>query len=255
LEVEADRIRLAQVFANLLNNAGKYTERGGRIELTAERRRGEAMVSVRDTGIGISAENLPHVFEMFSQVAPAIERSQGGLGIGLSLVRGLVEMHDGRVEVHSDGLAAGSEFIVYLPLSEYAAIGEGSPPVNESGSAGSSRRRVMVVDDNRDAAQTMARVLQHFGHDVFMAHDGETAVAEAIMRRPDVVLLDIGLPKLNGYEVCRHIREQLQDEDMTIVALTGWGQDEDKRKAIEAGFDHHFTKPVDAANLKAILAT
>jgi PAS domain S-box-containing protein len=255
VHVDADPIRLAQVFANLLNNAAKYTEKGGRIWLTAERLDGEIAVSVRDTGIGIAADHLPHVFEMFSQVAPALERSQGGLGIGLSLVRGLVELHGGSIEAHSGGPGMGSEFIVSLPVVDLPvqAPREQSSEGDESHSG--PKCRILVVDDNRDAADSLAMLLRMMGHSLHTAHDGLEAVQAAAMFRPDVVLLDIGLPKMDGYEAARHIRKRPWGKEMFLVALTGWGQEEDKRRALEAGFDQHMTKPVDPAALGEFLAT
>jgi PAS domain S-box-containing protein len=252
--VQADPTRLAQVFANLLNNAAKYTEKGGHLWLTAERRGGEAVVSVRDTGIGIASEHLPRLFTMFSQVAPALERSQGGLGIGLSLVKGLVELHGGTIEAHSGGPGKGSEFIVHLPTLDVPV--EAPPAPSGSGEkVGSGRKcRILVVDDLRVIADSTAQLLQDMGHDTRTAYDGLEAVQTATVFRPEVVLLDIGLPKMNGYEVARHIREQPWGKDVALVAMTGWGQDEDIRRAREAGFDQHLTKPVRAATLEQLLA-
>ena len=256
LFVEGDLTRLAQVFGNLLVNACKYTERGGHIRLAAERQGSDVVVSIRDDGIGIAAEHLPRLFEMFSQVAPALDRSQGGLGIGLALVKSLVGMHGGSVEARSDGLGQGSEFAVRLPL-----IVE-SPKENwqdhedhKAGGACGPRRRVLAADDNVDAAQSLAMLLSVLGHEVRTAHDGQAAVEMAESFRPDVVLLDIGMPRLNGYEAARRIREQPWGKEVALVALTGWGQEEDKRRADEAGFDRHFTKPVDPAALQALLVS
>jgi signal transduction histidine kinase/ActR/RegA family two-component response regulator len=252
--LDADATRLAQVISNLLNNAAKYTEKGGHIWLTAERLGNEAVVSVRDTGIGIAAEHLPHIFEMFSQVAPALERSQGGLGIGLSLVQGLVELHGGKVEARSGGIGKGSEFIVRLPIVETPAQpGEQRSEQAEKRHFG-PKRRILVVDDNRDAADSLAMMLSITGHDTRTAYDGLEAVQAAAGFQPDIVLLDIGLPKMNGYEAARHIRQQPWGKGMALIALTGWGQEEDKRRALEAGFDHHLTKPVGAAALEKLLA-
>jgi signal transduction histidine kinase len=252
--LDADSTRLAQVFSNLLTNAAKYTERAGRIWLTVERHAGEAVVSVRDTGIGIAAEHLPHVFDMFSQGAPALERSQGGLGIGLSLVKGLVEMHGGNVEAHSDGPGKGSEFIVRLPVVD--TLAQSSLPAERSTvePAHFSPSRILVVDDNRDSVETLGMVLKLQGHDVHTARDGLEAVQAAAAFRPNLVLLDIGLPKMNGYEAARRIREHEWGKSMALIAMTGWGQEEDKRRAFEAGFDHHMTKPVDPAVLERLLA-
>lgn len=251
--LDADPTRLAQVFANLLTNAAKYTEQGGRICLAAERQGSDVVVSVRDTGIGIAAEHQPQLFEMFSQVAPALDRSQGGLGIGLALVRGLVTMHGGSIEARSEGPGRGSEFIVRLPVLIAPAEAEAqSAPVTE-GSSSPNKCRILVVDDNKDAAKMLALTLRLQGHEVHTAHDGQDAVDQAAALQPDAILLDIGLPKMNGYEACRHIRQQGGGEKITMIALTGWGQEEDKQKAKEAGFDHHFTKPVDAAALAPVL--
>jgi PAS domain S-box-containing protein len=252
IHLDADPTRLAQVLSNLLNNAAKYTEKGGHIWLTARQQGREAVLSVRDTGIGIAAEHLPRLFEMFSQVAPALERSQGGLGIGLSLVKALVELHGGKVEARSGGIGKGSEFIVRLPIVD------GPTPQARQGAAekGPSARnfRILVVDDNRDAADSLAMVLSMAGHEVRTAYDGVEAVRTAANYRPDLVLLDIGLPKQNGYEAARQIRQEPWGKDMFLVALTGWGQEEDKRRATEAGFNHHLTKPIDPAVLEGLLA-
>jgi signal transduction histidine kinase len=249
LFVDADVARLAQVFGNLLTNAAKYTDRGGRIRVAAGRQGDDAVVSVADTGIGIAAGHLPGVFDMFSQVAPAQERSQGGLGIGLALVRSRGELHGGRV----GGPGRGSEFTVRLPL----LVG----PAGRAGSAGPAGAggprpgcRVLVADDNEDAAQSLAMMLSVLGHEVRTAADGVAAVELGARFRPDVALLDIEMPRLNGYEAARQIRRQPWGERVTLVAFTGWGQDEDKRRAVAAGFDHHFTKPVDPAVLQKLLA-
>ncbi|HUE12590.1 MAG TPA: PAS domain-containing protein [Planctomycetaceae bacterium] len=254
--LDADSTRLAQILSNLLNNAAKYAEKGGHIWLTAERQGDSVTVSVRDTGIGIAAEHLAHIFEMFSQALPALERSQGGLGIGLALVRGLVELHGGTIEAQSDGPGQGSEFTIRLPV----ASGPDRPslpeqlgkPVESIGPTPKSR--ILVVDDNPDTTATLALILERRGHHVHVAHDGLEAVHAAAAFRPDVVLLDIGLPKLNGYEVAQRIRQQRGANKMALVAVTGWGQQEDRRRAMEAGFDHHLTKPVDVADLMRLLA-
>jgi PAS domain S-box-containing protein len=251
--LDADATRLAQVISNLLNNAAKYTEKSGHIWLSAEPQRNAAVISVRDTGIGIAAEHLPHVFEMFSQVAPALERSQGGLGIGLSLVRRLVEMHGGTVEAQSGGIGKGSEFIVRLSVVE-TQVQPGERAAQGEKHQSGPKRRILVVDDNRDAADSMAMMLSMTGHETRTAYDGLEAVQAAAGFQPDVVLLDIGLPKMNGYEAARHIRQQTWGKGMALFALTGWGQEEDKRRALEAGFDHHLTKPVEATFLEKLLA-
>jgi CheY-like chemotaxis protein len=241
------------VFANLLNNAAKYTEKAGHIWLTVEDRGGEAVVSVRDTGIGIDADSLKDVFEMFSQVAPLLERSQGGLGIGLSLVKGLVELHDGSVQAHSAGTGMGSEFTVRLPL--FTEPGEIPKKGTGDGEKVSGRKgRILVVDDLRDAVDTMAMFLRRLGHDVSTAFDGLEAVQTAAAIRPDVILLDIGLPKLNGYELAQRVRSEPWGANVTLIALSGWGQEEDKRKSAEAGIDHHLTKPVEPHSLEKLLS-
>jgi PAS domain S-box-containing protein len=252
--LDADPTRLTQIFTNLLNNAVKYTEKGGHVHLAAERQGSEVVVSVRDTGIGVTAEHLPHLFEMFSQVAPALERSTGGLGIGLALVRGLVELHGGSVEAHSAGLSQGSEFIVRLPVAA-AAVRDQSQSEDEQDSLSGSQRRILIADDNRDSAEVLSLVLEHVGYKVQTAFNGLEAVQAATTFRPDVALLDIGMPGLNGYEAARRIREQPWGGDMVLVAITGWGQEEDKRQAREAGFDYHLTKPVDPADLQKLLAS
>jgi CheY-like chemotaxis protein len=204
--------------------------------------------------IGIDAAHLPHVFEMFSQVAPAFERSQEGLGIGLSLARALVELHGGTIEPRSGGLGMGSEFVVRLPVVETAERAHLEPSVNAQPSGLQPACRILVVDDNRDAAESLAMLLRQVGHDTRTAHDGLEAIQAAATFRPDVVLLDIGLPKLDGYEVARRIRQRQWGKKMLLTALTGWGQDEDKRRSQLAGFDHHLTKPVDAVALMKLFA-
>ena len=253
----ADSVRLAQIFSNLLTNAAKYTEEGGRIRLSAVRQGDELVVSVKDNGIGIAAETLPRIFEIFSQAAPALERSQGGLGIGLSLVKGLVELHGGRIEAKSDGLGKGSEFVVRLPLASPASQPPPQParPNEDEPQRPAARRSILVVDDNRDSAESLARLLKVMGHRVGTAHDGEQAVELAEAMRPDVVLLDIGMPKLNGYDACRRIRQQPWGQGMFLIALTGWGQQEDRRRTEAAGFNHHLVKPVDTAMLMKVLAS
>jgi PAS domain S-box-containing protein len=252
--LEADPTRLAQVFGNLLTNAAKYTDRGGRITLTAERRGGEVVVAVRDTGIGIAPDHLPRLFEMFSQVDSALERSQGGLGIGLSLVKGLVRMHAGSVEAQSDGLGKGSEFVVRLPILTEAPDPKTPQPGSSAAPASRTRRRILTADDNRDTAESLALVLRLQGHAVHAVHDGHEAVEAVAWFRPEFILLDIGMPRLNGFEAARRIRQQPGGKTIVLVAITGWGQEEDKRRASEAGFDYHLTKPVDPAALEKLLA-
>jgi PAS domain S-box-containing protein len=250
--VEADPTRLAQVFTNLLNNAAKYTENGGHIWLTVERQGNEVVVAIRDNGIGIAAEHLPHLFEMFSQVITALERSGGGLGLGLALALGVVRMHGGSIEARSEGLGKGSELIVRLPVVEAPARTQ--PQTSPTEIDRGRKWRILVADDNRDSADGLSQLLSLTGYEVWTAHDGVEAVQAATAHHPDVALLDIGMPRLNGYEVAHHIREQPWGKDMLLVAITGWGQDEDKQRAQEAGFDHHLTKPVALADLKNLLA-
>jgi CheY-like chemotaxis protein/nitrogen-specific signal transduction histidine kinase len=258
LVLDADPTRLVQVFMNLLTNAAKYMDRGGRIELHACQEGNEVKVTVKDTGIGLTADHLASVFEMFSQAESALERSQGGLGIGLALAKRLVALHGGRVEARSDGLGRGSEFVVWLPLSISRQLDSNAPAASPTGPAApaapATQWRVLVVDDNLDGAASLAALLSMDGHEVHTVHDGEEAVRAALEWRPQVVLLDLGLPKLNGYEACRKIRQQPWGHAMTIVAVTGWGDKEAQHKAIEAGFNRHLVKPVDPALLMAVLA-
>jgi PAS domain S-box-containing protein len=252
IHLDADPTRVAQAISNLLNNAAKYTDRGGHVWLTAERQGSDAVVRVRDTGVGIPAEVLPRLFEMFTQVERSLDRAQGGLGIGLALVKQLVEMHGGSVEAHSDGPGQGSEFVVRLPVvvepppeSPADAAGEEAAPV--------ATLRVLVVEDNRDSAASLAMLLRIAGHDVRTAHDGLEAVGAAGEFRPDVALLDIGLPKLNGFDAARRIRQQPWSAGMVLIAVTGWGQDDDRKRSKESGFDHHMVKPVDPGALMELL--
>jgi PAS domain S-box-containing protein len=249
--VEADFTRLAQAFVNLLNNAAKYSNRGGRIELSISRKDNHASVSVKDSGIGIAADQLPRVFEMFLQVDSSLERSQGGLGIGLTLVKRLVEMHGGTISAMSEGLGKGSEFIVELPLASDASELKKEVPEDRKMSAS---LRILNVDDNRDGAESLAVLLNFMGNETRTAFDGEEAVRVANDFRPNVVLLDIGLPKLNGFEACRRIRESSWAKNTTLIAVTGLGQEDDRRRSKEAGFNHHMVKPVDPNELMKLLA-
>jgi len=246
LFVEADAVRMAQVLSNLLNNAAKYTDDGGRIDLIAERVNGEVRLRVRDNGIGVAPEKLPQVFDMFAQVESATQRSQGGLGIGLTLARRLVEMHGGKIEAHSAGLGKGSEFVVRLPaLTAPLAEPIRKPTEDLSTRATKVSRRVLIVDDNKDSAESLAVLLQLDGHEVQLAHDGLAALEEARAFQPDIVFLDLNLPGMNGCEVARRLRLEPELRGMTLVAMTGYGQKEDRRRTQKAGFDHHFVKPVD----------
>ncbi|HEU4620770.1 MAG TPA: PAS domain S-box protein [Burkholderiaceae bacterium] len=253
LIVDADLTRLAQIFSNLLNNAAKYTSSGGRIRIEAARENHEAVVRVRDNGVGIPADMLPHVFEMFMQVDRSLERSQSGLGIGLTIAQRLTQKHGGRIEARSEGAGRGSEFIVRLPLVESASTTTVS--VDGPAHASSTRRKVLIADDNRDAALSLAMMLDMMGHETRTAHDGVEALEHAADFHPDVVLLDIGMPRLNGYDAARQLREQHGGERMLLIALTGWGQDEDKRRSKEAGFDVHLVKPVEPGSLETVIAS
>lgn len=252
--LDADFTRLAQVFGNLLNNSAKYTERGGHIWLRATRDGEQVVVRVEDTGIGIPASALPHVFDMFSQGDRFIERSTGGLGIGLALVKGLVEMHGGTVEAASPGQGKGSTFTVRLPvLQDRAASAREEPAVDWPDSAAGSKRRILVVDDSPDSASSMAMMLKLLGNETRTARDGIEAVAVAEQFRPRVILMDIGMPRLDGYAATRRIREQPWGREMAVIALTGWGQEVDRLKSREAGCDGHLVKPINWPDLEKLL--
>ena len=247
VHLDADPARLTQIVGNLLHNACKFTERGGHIELACEKRDGRVEIRVRDNGVGIAPEQLPGVFDLFTQVDRS--RSQGGLGVGLSLVKNLVEMHGGTVEARSEGVGRGSEFIVRLPV----LVAPPSLPPPESIRSGAPPRRVLVVDDNRDAAESLATLLKLQGHQVHTAYDGLEAVEAAARIEPDVILLDIGLPTLDGHEAARRIRQQPANRGVVLVALTGWGQAEDRNLSSEAGFNAHLVKPVTLQALAKLL--
>jgi len=255
--LDGDVVRLVQVVSNLLNNAGKYTERGGRIWLTAAKEGNNAVVSVRDTGMGITPQVLPRIFEMFTQADRAMSGSPGGLGIGLTLVRRLVQMHGGTITVRSDGPGKGSEFIITLPMfdQELPAEVESVKPAREALPNKSAHVRILVVDDIHDSADSLGLLLELVGNEVRVVHDGQTAVEVANEFQPRVVLLDIGLPTLNGYEAARKIREQPWARQAVMIAVTGWGEDVDRQRSKQAGFDHHLVKPVDLDALTALLAT
>jgi CheY-like chemotaxis protein len=254
LYIDGDAGRLSQVVGNLLTNAAKFTDKGGRIWLSAEREGDEAVIRVRDDGIGIAPEHLQTLFDMFVQVDTAIERSRDGLGIGLTLVKTLVELHGGTVQVHSAGPGCGSEFTVRLAAVSAAAETHGidrrEPAVGDS-----IPRRVLVVDDSLDAAESLAMLLAFEGHETHKAHDGADAVRTAERVRPDIVLMDIGLPILNGYEACRRIRSQAWGVPITMVAITGWGQEDDREQSNAAGFDLHLLKPVDHDELLRVVGS
>ena len=252
LVAEVDEVRLSQIVQNLLHNAAKYTGEGGRVELSASREGGDVVIRVRDNGIGMTGEMLSSAFELFKQAEQGLDRSQGGLGVGLTLVQRLVRMHNGTVQARSDGPGRGSEFIVRLPLRPEPArvqpVAE-RPGSHESG----ARRRILVVDDNRDAAQALRLLLEADGHDVQVANDGPSGLARAKQYRPDIALLDIGLPQMNGYELAQRMRAEPSLEGTLLVAVTGYGQMHDRARASAAGFDHHLVKPVEFGALQRLL--
>jgi PAS domain S-box-containing protein len=254
LYVDGDAGRLAQVVGNLLANAAKFTDKGGCIWLSAQREGDEAVIRVRDNGIGIAPDHLPRLFDMFVQVDTAVERSRDGLGIGLALVKRLVQLHGGTVQVHSAGPGCGSEFTVRLAAAPAAAE---SPQADKPApaAADSIARRVLVVDDNQDAAESLAMLLEFEGHEIHKAHDGADAVTTAERVRPDIVLMDIGLPILNGYEACRRIRDHAWGAPIVMVAITGWGQEGDREQSRLAGFDLHLVKPVDHDELLRVVGS
>jgi len=249
--LNADPARLEQVLANLLNNAAKYTDVGGRIWLRAFVHEGDLVLSVKDNGAGLTPAMREHVFELFVQGPEVRAYARGGLGIGLTLVRRLVEMHDGTVEVRSDGPGQGSEFIIHLPMRPVSQVAPNGQP-SDAGLAALPKRRILVVDDNVDAADALAELLRDYGHEVHAAHDGPSAIEQAALHQPDIVLLDIGMPGFDGYEVARRMRTQLGLK-ATLVALTGYGEARHRRLSREAGFDQHVTKPVDIRKLETLL--
>jgi PAS domain S-box-containing protein len=250
LIVNADLTRLCQIIANLLNNAAKYTPAGGSIAISAERDGDSAIIVVRDSGIGIRPEMLPRIFDLFAQADRSKGHSQGGLGIGLALVKNLVEMHGGHVQAHSEGPGCGSKFIVRIPAVAAAASALGAVPTQTLHAGSGSGFRVLVVDDNVDSAETLSQVLQIMGYQTRTEKDGESAVLAAESFLPRVVFLDIGLPKLSGIEAAKLIRQQAGGKEILLVALSGWGQEADRQKSKEAGFDYHFVKP---ANIEVLI--
>jgi CheY-like chemotaxis protein/two-component sensor histidine kinase len=252
LLLDADPVRLAQIFGNLLNNAAKYSDKGGQIEIAVRRDGEDALVTIRDSGDGIAPEQLPKLFDIFTRGERSARRNQSGLGIGLALVRRLTEMHDGRVEASSEGLGKGSSFSVRLPLNLQQPA---APQAHGRDHASIENLSVLVVDDNKDAAESLAMLLRTAGAEIRVAHDGPTALSEFARSEPHVVLLDIGMPDMDGCEVARRLREISSTGRVSLVALTGWGQDEDRRRVREAGFDHHLVKPVDLASLQALLSS
>ncbi len=251
LPVFADSARLEQVVCNLLNNAAKYTQEGGSIALCSGREGGEIVLRVRDNGLGIAPEMQARVFDLFTQAEPTLDRSEGGLGIGLTLVRTLVELHGGTIIVHSDGLGLGSEFEVRLPMAEVRTPEPG--PVQTIGQPAANRRRILLVDDNDDALHTLARLLRRWGHEIHVAGAGLDALNVASKVQPEVILLDIGLPGMDGYEVARRLRQTRGVSESLLIALTGYGQESDRSRSRDAGFDHHLVKPLDPDQLQSLL--
>jgi len=256
IDVEADVVRLAQVFSNLLNNSAKYakSEHGeGRVWLSVDPRPTTVAVTIKDNGIGIAPAMLPRIFDMFTQVGRSLEQSEGGLGIGLSLAKRLVEMHGGTIEATSEGHGKGSQFVVTLPLAMEAAIPQEVPPaVSNNGRTG---KRILIADDNTDVVEAFEVMLRMLGHEVEIAHDGIQALEIAERSRPEVIVLDIGMPQLNGYDAARRIRQMPWSENAVLIALTGWGDEKDRRKSEDAGFDVHLVKPVDPVTLSNLLDT
>ncbi len=252
LWVEVDAGRVTQVISNLLTNAAKYTPRGGKISLDVGREAQHAVIRVIDSGMGIAADQLARLFEMFMQVNPP-DNSQGGLGVGLTIARRLVQLHGGSIEAHSDGLGRGTEFVVRLPLA--LAPDEIQPERRQpSPFPPSTRLKVLIVDDNNDLVHMLELAVAAMGHDVRKALDGQSAISAALSYRPDVVLLDLGLPVVSGLDVARELRRHPEMANTRLVALTGWGQEDDRRRTSEAGFDHHLTKPTDPEELEGLLA-
>jgi signal transduction histidine kinase/ActR/RegA family two-component response regulator len=247
----ADEVRVKQVMVNLLNNAAKYTAPGGQIWATVEKNDAQCTLRVRDNGAGISADLLPHIFDLFTQAERSLDRAQGGLGVGLALVKRLVELHGGSVEAQSI-IGQGSEFTVRLPIDPRAS----EPVYMRSPPAGATARglRVLVADDHIDTVESLAILLKMAGHDVRKAFDGPEALKALAEFKPDAVVLDIGLPGMNGYEVAKRIRQRPEGQDVTLIAMTGYGQESDRRRSAEAGIDHHLVKPADFAQLQQILA-
>ena len=239
--------------SNLLNNAAKFTPEGGQIWLAAESQDGHIVLRVRDTGIGIAPDLMPHVFDLFRQADRSLDRSQGGLGVGLTLVRSLLEMHGGSVQAFSEGPGRGSEFVVRLPALAESAPASEFALAEQRVERPANRHRVLVVDDNVDSAESIALLLELSGHQVRMAHDGPTALEAAAGFGPQVIVLDIGLPGMDGYEVAKRLRAGGQTRDVMLIALTGYGQIEDRRRSHAAGFDHHMVKPVDTEMLQALI--
>jgi len=238
---------------NLLNNAAKYTDEGGQIELSVTEDRGEVTIRVRDNGIGIARPLLSRIFDPFTQAERSLDRSEGGLGIGLTLAQRVIELHGGKIEAHSEGAGQGSEFVIRLPVPTSQPAHEGTPP--PTAQKPSTAWRILVVDDNVDAADSLAMLFTIAGHDARVAYSSEVALELATEYRPDFVLLDIGLPGMDGYEVARRLRQRSELENLRLIALTGYGQDTDRARSVEAGFDHHVVKPVEFESLSSLLAS
>ena len=255
IELEVDPLRMSQALSNLLTNAAKYTDEGGTIKVTATLEPQGLAISVKDTGIGLSTAVIPHLFEMFAQVDSVIDRAEGGLGIGLALVKGLLALHGGTVEAMSDGSDQGSEFVLHLPASTIVVARRQEPAAKPAPALGAGPRgKILVVDDNRDAADSLALVLGVFGHEVLVGHSSREALELGARERPDAVILDIGMPDMTGYEAARRIRREAWGRGVFLLAVTGWGQADDKENARAAGFDRHLTKPVDPDQVELLLS-
>jgi CheY-like chemotaxis protein/anti-sigma regulatory factor (Ser/Thr protein kinase) len=255
VEVEGDLVRLSQVVSNLLMNAAKYSGKSNLVTVTVRAEADAALVCVRDYGVGIAHELLPRVFDLFVQGENSLARSQGGLGIGLTLVKRLVEMHGGTVTAESEGANRGSEFRVRLPLAHAASAGGAARAADAKVKDPAPKRpRLLVVDDNVDAAETIAKLLRLSGYDTECVYDGPTALAAVQRKQPDVVVLDIGLPGMDGYEVARRLRAQDDSRRTSLIAVTGYGQENDRQRSLQAGFDEHFTKPVDPEELERFIS-
>jgi CheY-like chemotaxis protein len=255
ITLHADPVRLSQVIANLLNNAAKYTPRGGQIRLSARQENETAVVTVADNGLGIPNDMLPLVFEMFAQVDHSIDRAQGGLGIGLTLAKSLVEMHHGTIEAHSAGLGQGSEFVVRLPLASVSAQPVELPDTTVRSATNVQPRRIMIVDDTRDSVFVLGKLLEKLGHQVSVNHDAESALHNAGIQRLDIIISDIAMPKMDGYEFARRVRNEPNLKGVVLVALSGYGQESHLKRSKAAGFDHHLVKPVSIEVLQALLDT
>jgi CheY-like chemotaxis protein len=247
----ADPLRLAQILSNLLTNAAKYTDPGGAIRLRTTSEAEQVTISISDTGVGLATDALSNIFVMFSQVQASRARSEGGLGIGLALAKGLVKLHGGDIEARSDGLGKGSEFTVRLPRRNIPNPRQPDAPSDVG--VRTNPRRVLIADDNRDAAESLALLLRLEGHEVTVVHNGREAVATFNTLFPEVAVLDIGMPEINGYEVARQLRQQSSGRPVMLIAVTGWGQEADKSQALAAGFNHHFTKPIQPQELIVLL--